>query len=497
MNKQLRRYSREEKLTGKRVVQTPLQYLFFVVVMSIFWGESLEASQTRTWSVSGSAAQTSTGGGVTTVSVSAPGVQGSSSGWEIRGNNNVNAPNASSYSPNVIGDAGLELLFVPNGTNSRQITFTFSNPVTDPVLHMDRLGGQSSGITNSSAWTLNTTASNGATALQSVSGVDHFRVDAGNTRLVGSFNQTANSGWGGECRTSFQSGSACGSVRVLGTFTTLVFDVRMQGNVGAGDAVELLFTLNQDLGDAPSGYGRAMHAIGQNVNRYLGSVAPDDDPNGNEFSVLADNDDINGADDEDVINAATFVKGQTVSLPLPVVEPTTGSSFLNAWVDWNRNGVFENSERIASDAINNGAGDQDGNPATLTIDVSVPANAVSGETFSRFRWSTQSGLGATGATTGGEVEDHQVNVTMQPLSCDVGVSDSLQLSGSASRDVSTREITLTTDVGNQAGTAWSQNRISLLSAFSVEFSVYLGTKNAAGADAVSYTHLTLPTIYSV
>jgi uncharacterized repeat protein (TIGR01451 family) len=486
MNKQWRRYSREEKLTGKRVVQTPLQHLFFVVVMSIFWGESLEASQTRTWSVSGSAAQTSTGGGVTTVSVSAPGVQGSSSGWEIRGNNNVNAPNASSYSPNVIGDAGLELLFVPNGTNSRQITFTFSNPVTDPVLHMDRLGGQSSGITNSSAWTLNTTASNGATALQSVSGVDHFRVDAGNTRLVGSFNQTANSGWGGECRTSFQSGSACGSVRVLGTFTTLVFDVRMQGNVGAGDAVELLFTLNQDLGDAPSGYGRAMHAIGQNVNRYLGSVAPDDDPNGNEFSVLADNDDINGADDEDVINAATFVKGQTVSLPLPVVEPTTGSSFLNAWVDWNRNGVFENSERIASDAINNGAGDQDGNPATLTIDVSVPANAVSGETFSRFRWSTQSGLGATGATTGGEVEDHQVNVTMQPLSCDVGVSDSLQLSGSASRDVLTREITLTPDVGNQAGTAWSQNRISLLSAFSVEFSVYLGTKNTTGADGIAF-----------
>ena len=229
-----------------------------------------------------------------------------------------------------------------------------------------------------------------------------------------------------------------------------------------------------------------MHAIGQNVNRYLGSVAPDDDPNGNEFSVLADNDDINGADDEDVINAATFVKGQTVSLPLPVVEPTTGSSFLNAWVDWNRNGVFENSERIASDAINNGAGDQDGNPATLTIDVSVPANAVSGETFSRFRWSTQSGLGATGATTGGEVEDHQVNVTMQPLSCDVGVSDSLQLSGSASRDVLTREITLTPDVGNQAGTAWSQNRISLLSAFSVEFSVYLGTKNTTGADGIAF-----------
>ena len=84
----------------------------------------------------------------------------------------------------------------------------------------------------------------------------------------------------------------------------------------------------------------------------------------------------------------------------------------------------------------------------------------------------------------GEVEDYAI--TLSSLFCDLPVSTSMQLSGSATRDNGTGEITLTQDLGNQAGSAWSNERISLLSAFTVEFSVYLGTKNAGGADGIAF-----------
>ena len=459
-----------------------------VLIAMLFVGlcllsEKGQASQTGVWSTSGSTAQSATGGSVTSVSVSAPPASTSLSGWELRGAATLSAPNNTSYVPNVRNNAGLELLFDPNGSGSRRITFTFSNPVTDPVLHVDRLGGFSSG-TNSSAWTLNTSASNGALSLQRVSGVSHFRVE-NSERFLGSVNLSA-SNWDGECDTSASAGAACGSVRIRGTFTTLVFDVQMQGNGGSGDAVELAFTLNQDLGDAPSSYGRAIHGIGQSVTRYLGSTPPDDDANGNEYSNLANTDDNTGTDDEGAISNISFTKGESAQLTLAVNEPTVGSSYLNAWIDWNANGVFDSSEQVATDLVNNGAGDQDNNGSTVTLAVDVPANAASGAARTRLRWSSQSGLAATGGAGDGEVEDHTVNVASAPLSCDAAVTNSLQLSASAFLDTSTNEVTLTRDTGNQSGSAWSANRISLLSAFSVEFSVYLGTKNASGADGIAF-----------
>lgn len=467
-------------VAGLLAVQVLIALLFAGVCL--LSGE-VQASQTGTWSSSGSTAQSTTGSGVTTVSVFAPPSSTSRSGWVVRGASAMAAPNNTSYVPNVRNSAGLELLFEPNGSNSRQITFTFSNPVTDPVLHIDRLGGYSSG-TNTSAWTLNTSASNGAVSLQRISGVSHFQVE-NNNRFRGSRDLNA-SGWDGECATSESAGGACGSVRVRGTFSTLVFDVQQLGNAGQGDAIELAFTLNQDLGDAPASYGRAIHAIGQNVTRYLGSVAPDDDANGNEYSNLANTDDDTDQDDEDVLGNVSVTKGAPSQVSLAVQEPMVGSSYLNAWVDWNANGVFDSNEQIATNVVNNGSGDQDSNASTVTVAMTVPANAVSGSARARFRWSSQSGLAAAGGVGDGEVEDHTINVASAPQSCDAEVSRSLQLSGSAFIDGSSNQVTLTTDAGDQAGSAWSVNRISLLSAFSVEFSVNLGTKNASGADGIAF-----------
>src|SRR5690606_12727220 len=126
-------------------------------------------------------------------------------------------------------------------------------------------------------------------------------------------------------------------------------------------------SFDQDLGDAPLTFGRALHAIPAANNRYLGSVPPDDDPAGNEYSAAANSDDNTGTDDEDLVFPA-FYPGVTQTVVLPVSEPVTGSSRLQGWIDWNGNGVFDSGEQVATNVINNGAGDLDSNAATITLD---------------------------------------------------------------------------------------------------------------------------------
>ena len=83
----------------------------------------------------------------------------------------------------------------------------------------------------------------------------------------------------------------------------------------------------------------------------------------------------------------------------------TTSSFLNAWIDWNMDGDWDDtSEQLASD-VNPG---DSGVPYVLGI--TVPQNTPIGDTYMRFRISTQSGLSYTGLASDGEVEDYLVTV---------------------------------------------------------------------------------------
>ena len=77
---------------------------------------------------------------------------------------------------------------------------------------------------------------------------------------------------------------------------------------------------------------------------------------------------------------------------------------LDAFIDFNGNGVFNANERITplgGLALIAGAN---------TVSFTVPANAVAGSRAARFRVSTAGGLAATGLAADGEVEDHLVFV---------------------------------------------------------------------------------------
>ena len=358
----------------------------------------LRATQTGIWTFpGGQTATTTSGGGVTSVSATITGGTWDTAAFTNEALGAGGAPNV--FTPTTIYGANSWRFLVPALVSAGTVTFTFSNPVVNPVLHIDRLGGNSGG-TNSSNWAL---ASGGT--LTKLSGTAHLNVTAG--AFVGSVGQATSGTFSGDCRASAspQNGTACGSVRVNGTFTSLAFNVGMSGGVGVGDAVRLSITWEQDLGDAPASYGRAIHAVPvPAAGPFLGGVRPDDDPNGSEFSAGANSDDAGGADDEGIAFGPILVADADTSYTGSVT--CSGTTTVAGWVDFNGNGTFDAGERAAA-ACSGGA-------ASLTWSFAAPL--TSRNTFARFRTATSASEVAspTGSASDGEVEDLPVTVNIRP-----------------------------------------------------------------------------------
>lgn len=152
-----------------------------------------------------------------------------------------------------------------------------------------------------------------------------------------------------------------------------------------------------DYSDAPASYGSPFHLI--TAGMRLGTVAPDNDaaalPSAN-----ADGDDASASDDEDALTFPSLSQGQSTTLNIPV---TGSGGYLQAWIDWNGDNAFQASEQVATDL-------QTGS-SLISVPISVPISAATGQTFARLRWSTQSGLGFDGAASDGEVEDHALTIS--------------------------------------------------------------------------------------
>jgi large repetitive protein len=156
----------------------------------------------------------------------------------------------------------------------------------------------------------------------------------------------------------------------------------------------------------------AAHLIGVPGAPRLGACV-DGDAGFNQ-GVAADRDDAAGfgsvigacataGDDEDGVSfTGPFVPGAATSF---AVSASNASCVLNAWVDWNRSGVFGDSagEQIASN-LNVPIG-----PATVLSPV-VPLTAAPGRSYARFRCSSAGGVGPTGPAADGEVEDYVIGI---------------------------------------------------------------------------------------
>ena len=89
-----------------------------------------------------------------------------------------------------------------------------------------------------------------------------------------------------------------------------------------------------------------------------------------------------------------------------------GAGLLQAWIDFDQNGVFDNDEQVL---VNTPVSGDPINGTTNIVTVFTPSDALTGETSLRLRISESGNLSPTGVAVGGEVEDHLVEVISIPL----------------------------------------------------------------------------------
>jgi hypothetical protein len=121
------------------------------------------------------------------------------------------------------------------------LTFTFDEAIVNPEFNLDRLGDMAGGVSNSALLTLLTPG----LTLERLSGPLHFEVDT----LAGTIQRTPNQilAGGATEQSSIDPslGSAAGSVRIVGSVTTVSFQLEGVGPEGLGfDEFELSWCVN-------------------------------------------------------------------------------------------------------------------------------------------------------------------------------------------------------------------------------------------------------------
>ncbi|WP_131535953.1 CshA/CshB family fibrillar adhesin-related protein [Pedobacter nototheniae] len=219
------------------------------------------------------------------------------------------------------------------------------------------------------------------------------------------------------------------------------FSVTLKG--GGLTAIALgLLPPGVDGGDAPASYGSPLHMIDAlaissdgisatiatgtptNLNTssytpgalipptsdYLGSVGPDMDP-GSLFSKDAMGDNNNGSagvNEEDAWPAkyksfsykANYMPGNIITATIPY--KGSEDAYISGWIDFDQNGVFDDSERVTVAAP--------ANQTSVNLVWTVPYSRVIRSTYVRLRYGKNQSdlLSPTSATPGGEVEDHKI-----------------------------------------------------------------------------------------
>ena len=191
------------------------------------------------------------------------------------------------------------------------------------------------------------------------------------------------------------------SLQLGGAAATLIY--------GATNTSFLLESDNADVGDAPISYGNPTHTI---AGIRMGAAVDAD--SGLLNNATATGDDVNNTDDEDGVTLSPLLPiGETTIVPVSI---QNASGVLNAWFDWNADGDFNDAgEQMVSDqAVATG---------TVNLNIAVPAGAVIGPTFARFRVCTSSAASApldncntpVSTVQSGEVEDYQFQVSRKVL----------------------------------------------------------------------------------
>ena len=171
------------------------------------------------------------------------------------------------------------------------------------------------------------------------------------------------------------------------------------------------YEFTYDLGDAPAPYPTLRTRDGARHRQpsalYLGAGVSSEWEG--KPGPLADQDDDDGI---------AFAQPLTVGGSSSVEITASGSGRLSAWIDWNRDGDWDDrGEEVLADVEVVAGGN--------ALPIEVPLTARTGLTMARFRLSSSGGLASRGFATDGEVEDLQVAI--QPVG--MSISDATVVEG--------------------------------------------------------------------
>jgi hypothetical protein len=174
--------------------------------------------------------------------------------------------------------------------------------------------------------------------------------------------------------------------------------VKVSNSAGTTTSTSAVLTVvRADFGDAPSPYPTLLSADGARhrvvPGIYLGSQITFE-PNGQPDPAA------NGDPGDDGISFITVpVRGQ----PCTIKVTASVNGFLDGWIDYNGNGSWSEATDQVFSSVPLSAG-------ANFLTFNVPTSATLGNTYARFRFSTQGGLRFTGLAPDGEVEDYILKI---------------------------------------------------------------------------------------
>ena len=304
-------------------------------------------------------------------------------------------------------------ILVPQGcsttTTCATITLAFNRPVDDTKFYVSDLGGYtSSGSSITGFRFAPITITSGQTFSAIGQGSNTQLTNGNKTITLITANNVGKPIDANSCGSIF----GCGSYSIVGTkpyssFTLNLDPLQKFGAAVTADVVLLTLDVAEllDYGDAPNTYGTLLSSNGaRHITSalFLGAGVTNEADGQPSATASADtNDDGVTFSPSLGANYSTLIQAG-ISNQVNVV--SSGAGFINAWVDYNQNGVFDTGEQILTNqSVVAGTN-------TLTF---TPSNTVrQGPTFARIRLSPTSiaSPSALGLITGGEVEDYQVNV---------------------------------------------------------------------------------------
>jgi hypothetical protein len=186
-----------------------------------------------------------------------------------------------------------------------------------------------------------------------------------------------------------------------------------------------------DFGDAPASYSTLMADDGarhatelSNLFLYAPPMAGpavtpiDAEDDGHPSADALGDDQSISIDENGVIFQGDWTAGETAWVSVYASAP----GYLNAWVDWNADGNWGDDKTDLVDTAEQIFLGQELVAGENLLSFRVPKRAAVGETYARFRFSSQEQLSFHGSALDGEVEDYKV--TVQP-----GHTDPVYLDG--------------------------------------------------------------------